>query len=146
MDQVVDLTADVTDLFLGGTGVVIVHRVDEEHGYVELLGQVLKPFGELIADVVAAQHKIGLGHVVALRLQRIHVGQAGAGVGTDIHVVARRLGVLKQLLGLVAGSQAGGLVFRIDDIQAQCLRDLLGNIEADQPIFSPRALASMVSW
>ena len=137
-DILINLISDVFYFFLRSGWRIVVYRVDQEHRHIKLSCQIFKPFCQLVADIVAAKHKIRFRHIIARCCQRIHVSQIDSRIGADIHVVALSLCVVQILFRLVSRCQACCMILRIHNIKAHCLCDLLReNGCGPSDLFSP---------
>ena len=132
----VELGADIGHVGVVDLHGVVVGDVDHDEGHVAHPGDVLVPLGHAVADVVAAQHKVGLGHAhLTVGLDglpaEVLVGDlllGGLGQGLDLMDIVQHgvglhgLGVLLGLAGLGVDDHLAVLVLQrtaaggVDDI------------------------------
>ena len=128
MDRGPELCFDILHLSIRNLIIGVERDIDHDQRNVQLFGEVLVPFDHAVADVVAAEQKIRLGHVLLRSILDLGVSQADTGIRTDIIGIAVCFTYFTQTGAAAACSNAGSLVFRVNDGQAQCFRDLYREI------------------
>ena len=99
VDGRVELSADIGHVGVVDVHGVVVGDVDHDQGDVAHPGDVLIPLGHAVADVVAAQHEVGLGHA--------HLTVGLDGLTAEVLVGDLLLGGLRQGLDLIDVIQHG---------------------------------------
>ena len=124
MDRRPELCADIRQLGIAHFVIRVERHIDHDHRDIQLTRQILVPFDHAVADIVAAKQVIRLRHILLRALLDLRIRQTDTGIGTDIIGIAVGLADLTHALSGSARRNAGRLVFRIDNIQTQRLRDL----------------------
>ena len=127
-DGVPELAGDVGHLGIGHLVVGVEGDIQQDHGDVQLAGQILVPLDHAGADVAAAQQYVGHGHVLLGTGLQLGIGQRHAGVGADVVGVALGLRHLAHAGTGAAGGDAGGLILGVHGSDAHGLRDLHGEV------------------
>ena len=142
LDGVVELGTDIGHVGIGNLNGVVVGDVDHDQGDVAHTGDVLIPLGHAVADVVAAQHEVGLRDLhltVGLDRGLAQLLLAALGQSLDLidviqHGVGHHgLGVLLGLAGLGVDDHVAVLVLQgltavgIDDVLAGLQIHLAGS-------------------
>ena len=128
MYHIPELGGDVLHQRVGHVVIGVEGDIQHDHGNVQLLRQILIPLDHAVADVIAAQHHIGHGHVLLGAGFQLGVGHGDTGVGADVIGVAIGLRHVAHTLTGAACGDTGGLILRIYGGDAQGLRDLHGEV------------------
>ena len=124
LDGVFELALQVLDALLVHLVAVVERDVDEHHGDVQEVGEVLVPRHHRLADAGGAQHEVGKRHVaLAVRaFPHVGVGQVDARVGAQVVGESQlALGVLQQRQAAALRGDGGCLAFGIHHVQPQRL-------------------------
>ena len=132
-DELVDLRAHVAHARFGDVVHGVIAGVDEKYGDIELTGEVFVPLGQLVADVVRQQKKVGLDHLAAvgqlhaaLAVQNGGVGEVELCIGAEVVGIAHgAFALLQKRVRLMARGDACRVVFGVEDVQPQRFGDLL---------------------
>ena len=128
MDGGDKLGLDVLDLGVADLVVGVEGYVNHYKGYVQLNGEVLIPLYHAVADVVAAEQEVRLGHVLLGDVLVLGVGQADTGVGADVVGVACGFALGAHALAAAARGDGSGLVLRVTYGKAEGLGNLNGEV------------------
>ena len=126
MDGVLQLRADILHVLLRHLVLVVEGQIEEDHGDVQLLGDVLIPLDHRVADIVAAEDHVGHGDIAGDGLLDVHIAQIHPGVRAQIGGITLPLGAGDKLGCALAGTDGGGVVLRIDHGDVHGLQQLLG--------------------
>ena len=141
-DGRVELRADIGDVGVVYRDGVVIGNVDHNQGHVAHTGDVFVPLGHAVADVVAAQHEVGLGHThLTVGLDGLPAQVLFPAVGQSLDLVdvvqdgvgLHGLGVLLGLAGLRVDDHLAVLVLQglaaggVDDVLARGQVDLAGS-------------------
>ena len=128
LDGCAELIAHISDFRIGYFVIRVEGDIDHDHRNIEFLCEVLIPLDHAVADVVATEKKIGLGHILLGSALDLRICKADPCVSADIVGVAVCLGDVAHALAGAACSDTCCLVLGIDNCQSEGLRNFYGEV------------------